>query len=270
MKCSGVINKCRDCKEWNKEKKEVCPKCGADMKCQADAVTGWKWCKQHGGPNPKNNFYGKMAMTNGKGSQFPIMRLAAKYAEMQKNGLVMSNRAAVDVLDHRIKQLLERIDVNEAPERINKLYGLWTELKKYEIEGKNVEVIVTKKEIDAEFEKAYHDYMAWKQVFEALDIRGKMMERELKLVQAMKGLMTAEDGYELVAKVMGAMMRVVGDDPQKLRQMQYEFAKLTGESSDLVIEEFDSEHRQNSEPVGGQEGFSSMDEKEILHSRDKE
>lgn len=171
-------------------------------------------------------------MTTGSGSSFPLTRLASKYNQMMKNGQVLSNRAAIDVIDGRIQQLLERIDFDEAPDRTRKLYELWNEFTAAE----GVEAAVLKKQISDEFEKVYHDYMAWEQIFAALDLRGKSVEREVKVLKEIKAIMTAEDGYELAAKMMAAVMRVVGDDPKKIKQVQYEFSRITGESSDLVTE----------------------------------
>lgn len=171
-------------------------------------------------------------MTTGSGSSFKITRLAAKYNSMMRNGQVLSNRAAIDVIDTRIRQLLDRIDFDEAPDRTAKLYSLW---KEYE-NADGVDAAVLKKKIADEFEKVYHDYAAWEQIFTALDLRGKSVEREVKVLTQIKAIMTAEDGYELAAKMMAAVMRVIGDNPQKMKQVQYEFAKLIGESSDIVAE----------------------------------
>lgn len=232
MKCQAVINRCRHCETFNDEKKETCPHCGDDLHCQNEAVVGYTHCSNHGGPAPKRNFYGRGTMTTGSGSSFPLTRLASKYNAMMKNGQVLSNRAAIDVIDQRITQLLERIDFDEAPDRTHKLYELWNEY----VAAEGVDAAVLKKQISDEFEKVYHDYMAWNQIFSALDLRGKSVEREVKVLKEIKAIMTAEDGYELAAKMMAAVMRVVGDDPKKIKQVQYEFTRIIGESSDLVTE----------------------------------
>ena len=184
-------------------------------------------------------------MTTGSGSSFKLTRLAATYNKMQTNGNLLSSRAAIGLIDQRITQLLERIDFDEAPDRTAKLYGLWNEF----LDADGVEAAVLKKKISDEFEKVYHDYQAWTQIFSALDLRGKTVEREVKVLTSIKAIMTAEDGYELAAKMMAAVMRVIGDDPKRLKQVQYEFTKLIGESSDLVTDG-------HSEDVGG----SSQDE----------
>lgn len=171
-------------------------------------------------------------MTNGRGSSFPLTRLAAKYNQMLSNGQVLSMRGAIDVVDMRITQLLERIDFDEAPDRTKRLYELWQEY----LQADGVDAAVLKKRIGDEFEKVYHDYMAWEQIFTALDLRGKSVEREVKVLKEIKAIMTAEDGYELAAKMMAAVMRVIGDDPKKMKQVQYEFTRLIGESSELVTD----------------------------------
>lgn len=173
-------------------------------------------------------------MKDGSSSSFPIVRLAAAYNRQMSDGKVLSNRAAIDLIDRRITQLLERVDVDEAPDRIKDLYEAWVEFKLQAVGSP--EYIQARADIDVIFERIYHDYAAWRQIFEALELRGKTTEREIKALREIKAIMTAEDGYELAAKLMAAVIRVIGDDPKKIKQVQYEFARLIGESSDRVGE----------------------------------
>jgi hypothetical protein len=119
--------------------------------------------------------------------------------------------------------------------------------------------------LDKEFEKVYHDYAAWQQVFGALDLRGKMVERELKVLKEIKAIMTAEDGYELATKLLAAVMRVVGDDPHKMKQVQYEFTRIIGESGPDVIEGYGADVGPDGAADGGEEGFSDLDQAEFLY-----
>lgn len=199
-------------------------------------------------------------MTNGKNSSFPIMRLAAKYNEMMKDGRVLSNRQAINVIDHRITQLLERVDFEEAPDRLQKLKLLWDNYQDALASHKQVEASQLRLEIDNEFEKIYHDYAAWNQIFTALDLRGKSVEREVKVLKEIKSIMTMEDGYELVAQCMAAVMRVIGDDPQKMKQVQFEFSRIIGESSDSVIEGYGAEDGGDGETDRGTSGPGEVDQ----------
>jgi hypothetical protein len=46
-------------------------------------------------------------------------------------------------------------------------------------------------------------------------------------------MLTSEEAYELVAKLLSAVLRVVSD-PRQLKAIQYEFTRITGDG--LVVE----------------------------------
>lgn len=270
MKCSANIRTCRNCGEKNTENLEKCAHCGGDMKCQNEEVAGYGKCVNHGGPAPSRNFYGIGTLKNGKASRFQVVRLAARYNEMQTNGQLLSNRASVDILDHRIRQLLERVDFDEAPDRLKRLNELWQEFQSARRMAREVEAVQLEKQIDDEFEKVYHDYAAWKQIFEAMDLRGKQVEREVKVLKEIKAIMTAEDGYELVTKLLAATMRVVGDDPRKMKQVQYEFTRIIGESGTNIVEGHGEDVGGDGASDGGEAGSGDVDQEEFLHPGDEE
>ena len=133
-------------------------------------------------------------------------------------------------------QLLERIDENEAPERLANLSRMWEELRALEMRGESVELSIKKKEIDEEFEKAYHDYQSWKQMFDALDLERKLNESEVKIVKDLKAMLTAEDAHEFAAKLLAAVIDAVNGAPDisndarvyLLKRINYEFGRITG------------------------------------------
>lgn len=230
MRCEHLTNTCRQCGEKfeSHDKRSVC-ECGEDRHCRNEQVPGYRWCSVHGGPSPERGFFGLgRAMTTGTGSSFQLTRLAAKYNEIQREGRILSNRNAIEIIRHRIQQLAERIDLNDAPERMKNLGDLWENYKKLRDVGLAAEASVISQKIDAEFEAAYHDYMAWKQMFDALDLDRKMVESEVKIMKDIQAIITAEDAYQLSAKLLGAVMNVV-TDPKQLKQIQWEFARLVGE-----------------------------------------
>lgn len=190
-------------------------------------------------------------MTTGSGSQFALTRLASSYNRMMKDGRVLSNRQSLEIVRRRIEQLAERIDLNDAPDRMAKIAELWGKYTGCVDHGQSSEAHGLRLDLDAEFEKAYHDYAAWKQMFEALDLDRKMVESEVKVLKEIKAILTAEDAYELSAKLLAAVMRVE-DDPKKLKQVQYEFTRIIGESGDSVTEGY-------SEEVGGSGGEEVVD-----------
>ncbi len=174
----------------------------------------------------------------GENSRFPIARLAAKYSELTHNGRFLSNQQSMEIIRTRIQQLGERIDANEAPERLRTLQKLWWKYWECMDGDDRLGAIKVKREIDAEFEAAYHDYMSWQQMFEALDLDRKMVESEVKIAKDLKAILTAKDAYELSAKLLAAIIEAANSlifDPQLrgkfLKRIQYEFARLIGDGS---------------------------------------
>lgn len=188
-------------------------------------------------------------MTTGSGSSFPITRLAAKYNDMRKNGQLLSNRRLVELIDDRIVQLAGRIDVDEAPDRVAKLCALWQEYTSTPSETEKIKLRVS---LDAAFEKIYHDYNAWSQLFEAFDLRRKMAESEVKVLKEIKGIISYEEAYQFAANLLGIAMRIIGSDPKKLKELQYEFARSVGEVSDNAQPGFIEADGGSGEQGGGQ------------------
>jgi len=168
-------------------------------------------------------------MTNGSGSSFPLTRLAAKYNEMKQDGRILSNRHSITIIRHRVEQLVERIDKNDAPDRLNKLQKLWNKMREMEARHADLEATILKGEIDREFEAARDDYAAWEQMFNALDLDRKMVDSEVKVAKEIQAILTAEDAYELVAKLLASVIQVV-NDPNQLKRIQYEFTRIVGDT----------------------------------------
>lgn len=219
---------------------ETCPDCGTDLHCNNYAAYGSKLCSSHGGPVPSRGWYGKgKAIVTGEHSNFPIAKLAAKYLSMTTDGRFLSNQQSLEIVRARIQQLAERIDLNEAPDRLAKLKELWDEFRELDGRGNHLEANIVKKRIDDEFEAAYHDYAAWQQMFEALDLDRKMVESEVKIAKDLKAIMTAKDAYEFGAKLMAAIIEaasalIVDDNVRShfLKRIKYEFARLVGDRID--------------------------------------
>jgi hypothetical protein len=168
-------------------------------------------------------------MTTGAGSSFQITRLAAKYNEMRKDGKLLSNRHSVEIIDHRVMQLVERIDANDAPDRLNKLQKLWNEMRELEANKRDVEATLVKTQIDDQFAAAREDYLSWGQMFNVLDVRRKMIDSEVKIAKDMHAIMTAEDGMDLAKKLLACVLQVV-NEPNQLKAIQFEFAKIIGDT----------------------------------------
>lgn len=261
--CGKLTKRCRnpECDNYfgRTERYLNCPDCGTSRECQADPSPGYDFCTQHGAPAPAAGFYGTERYKTGKSSSKRLMRVASKYVEMTENVAIATLKPAIEVVRSRIYQLLGRIDQNETPQRIQRLFDLWERYSKMEWKDYD-EKNKAKAELDAEFEKAYHDYASWKQIFSALDLERKLSESEMKILKDMKALITSEDAYELTAQLVAACVRVLQNDQPLLKQIYYEFAKIIGDG--LVDESGD----RSGEIVDIR--ASSMDRGEILYTGD--
>lgn len=170
-------------------------------------------------------------MSTGEGSSFPITRLASKYAQMQRDGRILSNRASIDIVRARVAQLAERIDLNDAPDRMARIKQLWDEYTSKLDGGMDIEAHSVRLRLDTEFEKQTNDYAAWKQMLEVLDLDSKLVEREVKIVKEIQAILTAEDAYQLAAKLLGAVINAV-DDPKAIKRIQFDFTRIIGENPD--------------------------------------
>lgn len=210
------------------------------------AVRGWQVCQKHGGPVPSRNFYGKgRPSISGSQSHFPLVRLAAKYNAVKEDGRILSNRSSIEIVRERIRGLAERIDLNEAPDRLAKLNELWEKIKAFRRSGKELEARGVEIEMDDEFEKAYHDYAAWKQMFDAIDLDRKLVESEAKVMKDLRAIMTAEDAYELTAKILASIMSAVNGSTdlnptgkgRLIKRIQYDIIRLVGDRSSVEASE---------------------------------
>lgn len=153
---------------------------------------------------------------------------------MQSDGRLLTNRMSVEVVRKRIVELAERIDLNQAPDRLANLQKLWG---KYLSAKGTMDEMPFKVELDAEFERAYHDYAAWHQMFDAIDLDRKLVESEVKIIKDMRAVLTAEDAYALTAQLLAAIINTtnsIENVPDKvkldfLKRIQYEFTRIVGE-----------------------------------------
>lgn len=165
---------------------------------------------------------------SGVNSDKRLVKMASRHVKLSTDGRHLSNRHSMELVWARIEQLAERIEDNQAPGRVENLYKLWSKFRDLDAVGKRVEAIAVKAEIDVEFEKAYHDYASWEQLFIAVDLYRKMTESEVKIAKDLKAIMTAEDGMELVSQLLAIVIQVVNDSTQ-LKRIIYEFRKLVGD-----------------------------------------
>lgn len=215
---------------------ETCTQCGADMHCKRDAVPGYNYCVKHGGPQPRFNFYGVgRKPVTGSGSNSKLVRLASQHITLENDGRYLSNKHTIGMVLFRIEELAQRIEENASPDQVKTLYNLWMQFRELDGKGTTVELVKVKMALDQAFEKVYHDYASWTQMFEAIELARKLRESEVKIAKDLKAVMTAEDGMELVSQLLAIVIQVV-NDPVQLKRIIYEFRKLVGDDSADTVE----------------------------------
>lgn len=170
-----------------------------------------------------------------------------------------SMRPALAVVRERVFQLLDRIEENHEVDRIRKLKSIWETFKnsrEYDVQMK------ARKALDEEFEKAYHDYKSWEEIYKALDLERKLSETEIKIIKDLHSMLTAEDAYHLVAQLLAAVFEVV-DDPQQIKAIQYKFTSIIGDGNIIEAGEPSGEDINEIRP-------SELDREELLHTGDAE
>lgn len=164
-------------------------------------------------------------------NKFPIIKLADRYRKMVGDNRLLSFRASIEVVRGRIAQLAERIDFNDAPDRMYKIDQLWREYLEAKEIQKGTDMLVLEYAITKQFDLAKDDYAAWQQMLTALDLDRKLVDSEVKIIKEIKGILTAEDAHDLVAKMLSIILRVFNgpEYQKKLRQVQYEFIRMIGD-----------------------------------------
>ena len=225
--CGHFMRTCRQCgyKFPHRDEKPNCPQCGVDRKCGKPVVKDFSECQDHGGPNPYSGKYGMQEDLN----KFPIVKLAQRYRSVLGDSRILSLRASIEVVRGRIAQLAERIDFNDAPDRLVKLHNLWADYVHAKDADKRADMVILEKQIPEQFDAAREDYLSWKQMLDAMDLDRKLVDSEIKVVKELHAIITAEDAYDLMAKVLSIILRVFPEDKRKLRQVQYEFVRLIGD-----------------------------------------
>jgi hypothetical protein len=229
VRCPKWVSKCRKCglkftRANHNRRVNPCPNCGQDRTCGGPVTRGFRFCWIHGGSTPSHIRPEELERV----SKFPLVRLSERYLSAMGDGRLISNRATMEVVQARLAQLAERIDLNQAPDRLKNLQELWSELRRLEARGKDAEATTVKFAIDEEFERAYHDYAAWQEMYQAIDLHRKLVEGELKVFKEKRAILTAEDARELIGKLLAIITEEVKDQAT-LRAIQYKFVRLIGD-----------------------------------------
>lgn len=233
--CRALIKTCRSCGKTFENfmaGPRTCPDCGDSRECGITPLPGYEYCYRHGGPKLPYN----KRLANGVGSKFPIVRLAAKYAEEMSNPEISTLKGARLVLQNRTYELLDRIEDSRNEDRMGTLQNLWSKFQEARYRDKDEDIRYYATAIDDQFEQAFHDYQSWDQIIKILGEERKMAETQVKIFKDLKLMYTAEQVYDAIAQLLGVIIKVEKDDPIKLEVISREFAQFVGDADIIDIE----------------------------------
>ncbi len=195
----------------------------------------------------------------------PLNKVASKYLEIQGDPKAATLRPLHTALNARLMVLLGRAGIGDSSSRMENIVQLWERFKKWhpklELYFHGAEPIKAFNALDAELKAAVHDYAAWNEIYTLIDVKRKVSESEMKILKDMKALISAEDAFDMAAQLLAAVTKVE-DDPRKLEEIRYEFARILGDPI--------AGRASKREPTIVNVRPSGVDSGQILHSGDFE
>lgn len=182
---------------------------------------------------------------------------------MQNDGEIQTLRPAMGIVSERIQILLTRIADNDSPNRMRTIANAWIHFKEAvpKLESFVSQSALAKKwwdKLDREMDRAYHDYEAWQELQKWIEQYRKMLETEVKILKEQDLLISSEEAYNLVAKLLGVIYNTV-DDPEQIREISYHFTQAVGDG--VVVE------AKRSRQKAGEERSGRLDAGELLDTR---
>jgi hypothetical protein len=159
-------------------------------------------CRHHGGLTPRG--FALPQTKTGRWSKDLPTRLASRYAAALADGDLLALRDEVGILDMRLGELLSRVDSGEAG-------GLWRSLRDakatFLADRDNTSLMTLLALID----RGAGEASTWREIFDVIEQRRKVVESERKRLVEMHQMMTTEQAMLLLAAVTDTIRRHVTD-----------------------------------------------------------
>lgn len=177
--------------------------------CKAQAITGKRVCRVHGGMTPSG--LASPHYKTGRYSKSLPARLAGHYAEAQSDAALLELRDEVALTDARLADLLGRVDTGESG-------ALWQALQALRLDviacKRAGDTVGQAKALNALLEmigQGHADYRAWGEIGAVLDQRRRLVESERKRLVEMQQTLTVEKAMLLVGAIGGIIKAHVQD-----------------------------------------------------------
>lgn len=220
--------------------------CGAEIRSTGNPCRGIPMqngrCVKHGGPSPKGILGSRTV--NGRDSKYLPKRLLDRYHEFIGNEDILSLNSEIALLDTRISEMLERIDVDAAsPEAWIELSKLWGEFMFAVRTGNSKEQNKLLLIINNAIEKGSDQEKLWNNIITTVEGRRKLSDTERKRLTDMQQMVTVEQALLLVTTTVIALKEAVYKyaDPKAAREIIVEtsghYQRLIGDRSPETIDQ---------------------------------
>lgn len=179
------------------------------LHCRARKVPGGVRCRFHGGRFAKgvqNHLY-----KTGRYSKYVPEGLLSRYKDAMEDEDYLDGRAEIATATTRIGMLWERLQNSGSSEA-------WRELKECYESVQNASKVNDVEGLRANLDRigeivtaAGETEAVWADMYEALEMRSKLVDRDWKRQRDMKKVMTLQQAMDMVSMIVGAVTRHVGE-----------------------------------------------------------
>lgn len=197
--------------------------------CLGMPVKGKDKCYQHGGATP-----GGIASANwkhGRTSKYLPARMQDTYNASMHDKELLSLRNEISILDGRIIDLIQRVDLGESGHLWLKSKDVLVQLRKALVTQDTKKVSETIIELDELIRRGYSDYGAWEEVLSAMELRRRLVETERRRLVEMQQMITAEQAQAYLRALTLAVRENVSD-ANVLNRIQTAFIRISNKPSD--------------------------------------
>lgn len=195
--------------------------CGAKTRggkeCQRAPMANGR-CSNHGGLSP-----GAPLTAGGRHSKYLPQRLAARFAEAQKDAELTSVASEIALIDTRLSELFERLDTTETSAAWAAAYKLYKESKGPD----KMKAYAADKALGDVLEKGLADVAAWNEICGLVEMRRKCAETEGKRLAQLDQFVTAKQANVLMAAIVKLVTENVADADAR-RRIAAGLAELAG------------------------------------------
>lgn len=212
--CSAKRKRCRKCKrEFQPDERDLdfCPACGEHRPCRTVVEIAGMRCRVHGGSGPigasASNF------KHGRYSKYMPTRLRAKYIEAQNDPELLVLRNEIAVLDAHIADRLSTVDVGGSARLFSRareaFIGFRDALDRNDAETMRIHL----QTLDRVLMQATGEYAGWEDIRASLEQRRKLVDTEIRRLEKLKHIVTAEELQTFLHAVAAIAKRVIKDQP---------------------------------------------------------